>query len=349
MQQTKRKPAAGDPTARQAAYDGDQPQDNTAAADCNNKPFLNGRAWRESGAFALPNAQFKVWAYMLARLNKDGKAWPGRKRIREEIGMAHGAADAARKALVENGWLVPVGSEKSGTVVYRCETGGAARKSGRVPENRLGGATRKSARGATRKSATEVLHRSTPFEEQDLNPSPDGAEEQICDQEKAPSPSKEKRSQSAVEIEQSIEMTETVALPAPSCEALVLSAPPGKDMRHQSFKAQLVAFFESHWNLPCPWGPAEGMQLKKFLAENPRWDEAMFIRALTNYGQSHDPTPGERPCKFLARIHNYSVEPVDKFSRSFRAPIITGKMQNQMRTAVNFAESRLRRQGALHD
>jgi hypothetical protein len=42
-------------------------------------------------------------------------------------------------------------------------------------------------------------------------------------------------------------------------------------------------------------------------------------------------------------MHDYSVEPIDKFGRSFHSPIITARDQHKMRSAMSFAEARTMR------
>jgi hypothetical protein len=144
-----------------------------------------------------------------------------------------------------------------------------------------------------------------------------------------------------------VDENETVTLPG---EALVLTPPTEK--RHTLFReATENAYLRNSASLDCPWGPAEGMQLAKLLRENPRLDVETFTRWLENYHRSQDHLPGERPCKYLPRIHDYSETVIDKFRRSPMAIAVTVKDQNALRTemafgAVRAKESRLREEPA---
>jgi hypothetical protein len=89
-----------------------------------------------------------------------------------------------------------------------------------------------------------------------------------------------------------------------------------RDSRHKEFRDLLERFYRWRWKQECPWGPAEGKQLKKLLDECPNLDGLTFRQWLGNYASSQDYSPGERPCRFLPRIHNYSQEPIDRFGRS---------------------------------
>jgi len=180
-------------------------------------------------------------------------------------------------------------------------------------------------------------------EPEDQNLSPDGVKREACDCEQMQGGEIVTAASEETIAEQNpeptttptIETKETATLPG-----LVLTSETTTGTRSQRAKKLIEAMYRSRWGRPCPWGAAEGAQLKRFLDENPEWDDATFTCALTNYANSHRPTPGERPCKFLPHLHDYCVEPIDRFGKSFHAPIITARIQNQIQSAHAIAEGR---------
>jgi hypothetical protein len=115
----------------------------------------------------------------------------------------------------------------------------------------------------------------------------------------------------------------------PSGEPLVL-APPSSDAgkkieravtnqdkakRHTAFKDLIFRFYQWRWKQQCPWDGSEAKQLSNLLAASPDLQPNDFARWLKNYGESKDISPGERPRKFLPRIHDYSVTKLNQFRR----------------------------------
>src|ERR1700728_294885 len=88
-----------------------------------------------------------------------------------------------------------------------------------------------------------------------------------------------------------------------------------KDPRFTPFKERIMAFYAWRWNQECAWDASEANQLARLLASCPKLDVSTFSRWLYNYGISDDPPPGERPRKFLPRIHDYSITRLDRFRR----------------------------------
>lgn len=121
-----------------------------------------------------------------------------------------------------------------------------------------------------------------------------------------------------------------------------LTPPEAKDNRFRLFRAMVSTFYLWRWKHECPWGPAEANQLSRLLKTDPSLDLQTFKRWLYNYGMSEDIAPGERPCRFLPRIHNYSVVPLDRFGRSQDATIDTAKAQAARRTDAAFERVRAR-------
>lgn len=102
----------------------------------------------------------------------------------------------------------------------------------------------------------------------------------------------------------------------------------GKDItRFQEFKVRIFAFYTWRWNQECPWDGGESNQLSRLLKCCPKLEVTEFSRWLFNYGRSDDISPGERPRKFLPRIHDYSITRLDRFRRDPHA-----------RTGETFAE-----------
>lgn len=91
---------------------------------------------------------------------------------------------------------------------------------------------------------------------------------------------------------------------------------PPKDERFSIFKQRIFDFYRWRWHRDATWGPAEANQLARVLRENPTLDVTTFCIWLRNYGFSQDISPGERPCKFLPHIYDYSVTSLDRFRRS---------------------------------
>lgn len=126
---------------------------------------------------------------------------------------------------------------------------------------------------------------------------------------------------------------------------LVLSAPDPKDTRFSLFRQRIEAFFRWRWNQDTPWGPAEANQLARLLRECPTLDIGTFSTWLRNYGFSQDITPGQRPCKFLSHIHDYSVTPLDRFRRSQDAIPTTSAECNERAVDAAFERARASRCG----
>src|ERR1035441_9108548 len=87
------------------------------------------------------------------------------------------------------------------------------------------------------------------------------------------------------------------------------------DPRFTPFRERIVAFYTWRWNQECPWDGSESGNLARLLKACPKLDVNTFSRWLYNYGMSDDISPGERPRKFLPRIHDYSVTHLDRFRR----------------------------------
>ena len=87
------------------------------------------------------------------------------------------------------------------------------------------------------------------------------------------------------------------------------------DPRFTPFRERIVAFYQWKWNQECAWDGSESNQLARLLRSCPNLDVNTFSRWLYNYGLSDDIPPGERPRKFLPRIHDYSVTKLDRFHR----------------------------------
>lgn len=94
-----------------------------------------------------------------------------------------------------------------------------------------------------------------------------------------------------------------------------LTPPDGTTNRFQEFRAMIERFYGWKWNQPCPWDGSDAKQLSNFLKCTPTLDVRDFARWLYNYAQSGNITPGERPRKFLPRIHDYSVKAIDRFGK----------------------------------
>jgi hypothetical protein len=85
------------------------------------------------------------------------------------------------------------------------------------------------------------------------------------------------------------------------------------------FRETVLKFYWWKWQKECPWDGSESNQLTKLLKCNPALAVEDFARWLYNYGRSEDISPGERPRRFLPRIHNYSVGVLDRYGRSIHA------------------------------
>ena len=77
----------------------------------------------------------------------------------------------------------------------------------------------------------------------------------------------------------------------------------------------IMDFYRWLWREECPWDASEATNLSKLLKANPSLDAAKLRRWLYNYALSKDYPPGERPRRFLPRIHNYSVTNLNVYSR----------------------------------
>src|SRR5262249_989473 len=95
---------------------------------------------------------------------------------------------------------------------------------------------------------------------------------------------------------------------------------------------------------PCPWNGGEAKNLKQLLLDFPKLEKIKFAHWLKNYFMSQDYPPGERPRSFLPRISNYSIEPLDRFSRSQNATIENAQAQRarRNRAALEQAEKNSR-------
>jgi hypothetical protein len=96
---------------------------------------------------------------------------------------------------------------------------------------------------------------------------------------------------------------------------LRLTPPDGNGSRFADFRDLVERAYRWRWKRPCPWSGAEANQLSRLLKCSPTLDVREFAHWLKNYFVSEDYPPGERPSRFLPRIHNYSVDAVDRFSR----------------------------------
>src|ERR1700687_5084315 len=93
----------------------------------------------------------------------------------------------------------------------------------------------------------------------------------------------------------------------------------GNGNRFADFKLVCMRFYEWKWGHGCPWDGSDANQLSRLLKASPELDLLTFRRWLLNYGESEDISPGERPRKFLPRIHDYSVVPLDRYRRDRNA------------------------------
>lgn len=89
----------------------------------------------------------------------------------------------------------------------------------------------------------------------------------------------------------------------------------GTTTRFQDFKAMVEKFYRWKWSNDCPWDGSEAKQLSLLLKASPTMTVQEFARALYYYSLSGNITPGERPRKFLPRIHDYTVKPIDRFGK----------------------------------
>lgn len=89
----------------------------------------------------------------------------------------------------------------------------------------------------------------------------------------------------------------------------------GPDERHIRFKDLIFRFYQWKWKRKPGWDGSDAAQLARLLKANPDLDDITFATWLRNYGESKDITPGERPRRFLPRIENYSVRPLNQFGR----------------------------------
>ena len=119
-----------------------------------------------------------------------------------------------------------------------------------------------------------------------------------------------------------------------------LTPPETNGNRFTEFRLLIVAFYQWRWNQTCPWDGSEARQLSQLLKSNPILDTAQFKRWLYNYGCSDDIKPGERPRKFLPRIHDYSIVPLDRFGRSQDAIIDNAQTQRLRRGFTNLEQAR---------
>src|SRR5438552_12670505 len=117
-------------------------------------------------------------------------------------------------------------------------------------------------------------------------------------------------------------------------DGFLLTATDGNGNRFSSFKERVKAFYWWKWHQECPWDGSDANQLSRVLKSSPTLDVGTFSRWLYNYGCSDDIAPGERPCRFLPRIHNYSVVPLDRFGRSQDAIIPTAQAQRSRRSSA---------------
>jgi hypothetical protein len=94
-----------------------------------------------------------------------------------------------------------------------------------------------------------------------------------------------------------------------------LSLSKSTDERFTPFKEAVWGFYLWRWKREPPWDGAEQNQLSRLLKASPKLDLATFKLWLYNYGRSENLKPGERPCRFLARLDEYSISPLDRFGR----------------------------------
>ena len=130
---------------------------------------------------------------------------------------------------------------------------------------------------------------------------------------------------------------------------LVLTPPQPFDDRFNRFREFIEKAFYWRNQIRCPWDGSEARALKTFLRANPYLSEKEFCICLRNFVESQDHPPGERPRKFLPRLTDYAVEPLDRFGRSFNATIVTKQDQIRAGNAAVFAEARRNRQLATED
>jgi hypothetical protein len=245
-----------------------------------------------------------LWELHRFHQGANDASWYSRQKICAEMGWNLKTVARWRKWLIDKGWLVKVGERDNGhrfkTPMYKTAIGNPCTKHWNT-ENKQ----RRVANFGTwhrpkswNTDAVQGLEQELDSEKQldsceedSRKPSPNGANRRNCDPETkagagiVADPSEEKPNSESERL--SVDENETAVLAVlPPSNALVLSRPP-ENLRHQRFKELICHVYKARWNMPCPWGPAEGMQLKKFLPENPEWDEVMFSRALTNYGHSH--------------------------------------------------------------
>lgn len=124
---------------------------------------------------------------------------------------------------------------------------------------------------------------------------------------------------------------------------LVLTPSDGTNNRFTEFRTWIERAYEWKWHLQCPWGPAEANQLSNLLKACPKLDSITFAHWLKNYLDSDDHPPGERPSRFLPRLHNYSVTPLDRFGRNPDAKTETAYEQKQRRINADFERARQNR------
>jgi hypothetical protein len=98
-----------------------------------------------------------------------------------------------------------------------------------------------------------------------------------------------------------------------------LSPPEQNETRFVPFREMVFRFYKWRWGYECPWSAGEGKQLSELLKSSPTLDLPTFALWLKRYGESEDIAPGERPRRFLPRIHNYSVAALDRFGRDKNA------------------------------
>jgi len=87
------------------------------------------------------------------------------------------------------------------------------------------------------------------------------------------------------------------------------------DSRHIRIKSLICNAYHDQTKLDCPWGPAEGAQLKRFLTENPSWLDSQIAQCLVNMYASSGFPKGTRPCQFLPRLTQYVSGPLNEFNR----------------------------------
>jgi hypothetical protein len=63
----------------------------------------------QKDVFLLPPTAFKVWMYHYSREGAERKSWPSRETTCRDLNIGMKALKAARKWLIENGWLKLVG------------------------------------------------------------------------------------------------------------------------------------------------------------------------------------------------------------------------------------------------